>query len=155
MQTFQPFINLETIKSLNTNELEVFIDTCYEVHVPQEQLELLETLYADRVSEEDLNMTEDEPNVAEAWDMGVDLEEWLAYEYYRYLHPPTEWGGRKKGDFFKPETFNDFLSLHLKPTIKRKDILSAAKDIYERKQGLILRYRSANKINTIPKNLIS
>ena len=84
MQTLQPFIDLEIIKSLDTDELEVFIDACYEAYVPQEQLDLLETIYADRVSEEDLNMTEDEPNMREAHDMGVDLEEWLAYEYYQY-----------------------------------------------------------------------
>ena len=155
MQTIQPFIKLKIIKSLDTDELEVFIDACYEAYAPQEQLDLLETLYATRVSEEYLNMTEEEPNMAEAWDMGVDLEEWLAYEYYQYLHPKERVGGKEEADFFRPEGFNDFLSLNLKPTIKRKDILSAAKDIYERKQSLILRYRTANKINTIPKSLIS
>ena len=54
------------------------MDTRYESGAPQAELDALETAFAQRVSEDDLNMTEEEPNMAEAYDMGVDLEEWLA-----------------------------------------------------------------------------
>jgi len=138
------------IVQMGTNELEAYIDSRYEAGTPQAELDALETAFAEMVSEDDLNMTEDEPDMAEAWDMGVDLEEWLAYEYYRYLHPETEWGGREEQDFFAPECFNDYLSLNLKPTIKRKDILSAAKDAYEYKTQLIQRQKKYPKLSTIP-----
>ncbi len=148
MQTLKAGIN-----KMGTNELEAYIDTRYEAGAPQAELDALETAFAERVSEDEINMTEEEPNMAEAWDMGVDLEEWLANEYYRYLHPETEWGGRKEEGFFKPEVFNDFLSLNLKPTIKRKDIKDAAKDIYEYKTNLIRRQKSKPKLSNVPTRL--
>lgn len=130
------------ITKLGTEVLEAYIDSRYEAGAPQAELEVLETAFAERVSEDEINMTEEEPNMAEAWDMGVDLEEWLAYEYYRYLHPETEWGGREESGFFNPTLFNDFLSLNLKPNITRQDILEAAKDVYEYKSQLIQRQKS-------------
>ena len=141
------------IIQMGTEELEAYIDLRYEAGAQQGELDTLETAFAERDSEDEINMTEEEPNMAEAWDMGVDLEEWLAYEYYRYLHPETEWGGRKKEGFFNPTLFNDFLSLNLKPTIKRKDILSAAQDIYEYKTKLIKRQKSKHKLLNIPTRL--
>ena len=45
-------------------------------------------------------MTEEEPNMAEAWDMGVDLEEWLAIEYYQYLSSEKKWGGPRNQEWF-------------------------------------------------------
>ncbi|MDE2027079.1 MAG: hypothetical protein KGJ11_00885 [Candidatus Omnitrophica bacterium] len=155
MQTVKPFFNLELIESLNTEELEVFIDACYETHVPQEQLALLETIYAGRISEDELLMTEDEPSMSEAHDMGVDLEEWLAQEYFEYIHPNRRIGLRDSKDYFNPSCFDDFLYFNPKPGLTRKMLKEAARDIYERKRSLVLRYRSLNKINTIPKNLIS
>ena len=141
------------IAQMGTEELEAYVDSRYEAGAPQAELEALETAFAGRVSEDEINMTEEEPNMAEAWDMGVDLEEWLAYEYYRYLHPETEWGGREESGFFNPTLFNDFLSLNLKPNIKRKDILSAAQDAYQYKQRLIHRQKSYPKFSIIPEHL--
>ena len=141
------------INRLSTNDLEAYIDTRYEARAPQAELEALETAFTGRVSEDEINMTEEEPNMAEAWDMGVDLEEWLAYEYYRYLHPETEWGGREESGFFNPTLFNDFLSLNIKPSITRQDILEAAKDIYQYKTQLIQRQKSKLKLSHIPTKL--
>jgi len=155
MQTAQPFFNLEIIKSLDTENLEVLIDACYEAQATQEQLDLLETIYAQRVSEEDINMTEDDLDVSEALDMGVDLEEWLANEYFEFIHSDQRTGLRDSKDYFNPQLFNDFLYFNPKPGLTRKKIMAAARDIYERKQSLITRYQASNKINTIPKNLIS
>ena len=89
MQTLKAEITI-----LGTEDLESYIDSRYEAGVPQGELEALETAFAERVSEDELAMTEDEPAMAEAWDMGVDLEEWLALEYARYLDP-KEHGGRQ------------------------------------------------------------
>jgi len=138
------------ITKMGTEELEAYIDSRYEAGARQGELDALETAFAERLSEDDINMTEDEPNMAEAHDMGVDLEEWLVNEYYRYLHPETEWGGRQESGFFNPTLFNDFLSLNIKSTIKRKDILSAAKDAYEYKTKLIQRQKSKSKFIHIP-----
>ena len=44
------------ITNMGTNELEAYIDSKYEAGAPQEELEALEVTYADRVSEEDLNI---------------------------------------------------------------------------------------------------
>ncbi len=137
---------------LSTEELEKHIDSRYEAGVPQAELDALETEYAQRVSEDDLNMTEDEPQMSEAYDMGVDLEEWLAKEYNEFINPEWRIGGREEKDYFNPHSFNDFLTLNLKSGIKRKDIMEAAKDVYEYKKNLIDKYRSKNKFSNIPSN---
>ena len=130
---------------MGTNELEAYLDSRYEAGAPQAELEALEITFAERVSEDELNMTEEEPNMREAHDMGVDLEEWLAIEYFQYLNPNERVGGREDKDFFNPNGFNEFLSLNLKPGIKRKDIMEAARDIYEYRKNLTEKYRSKNK----------
>ena len=81
--------------------------------------------------------------MAEAYDMGVDLEEWLAIEYFQYLNPKERTRRQGNKRLFQPGLlFNDFLSLNLKPIITRKDILEAAKEIYEYKTNLIQRQKS-------------
>jgi hypothetical protein len=149
---------METVTSdiagMNTDELESYIDYRYEAGAPQKELDLLEIEYSKRVSEDDLNMTEDEPDMREAYDMGVDLEEWLAIEYYQFIHPEERIGGMETKDYFKPETFNDFLTLNLKAGITRKDIMVAAKDAYEYKRNLIIRQKSSNKISNIPEEML-
>ncbi len=107
------------------------------------------------VSEDDLNMTEDEPDMREAYDMGVDLEEWLANEYYEYTHPQERIGGREDSAYFSPDSFNDFMTLNLKPGMTKKDIMEAAKDVYEYRRNLIQRQKSSNKLSNIPKELLS
>ena len=125
-----PTVSLE-ITNMSTVELEEYIDSRYEVGAQQDELDILEMEYSNRVSEDDLNMTEDEPDMREAHEMGVDLEEWLANEYFEYTHPDKRVGGRGAKDYFHPHSFNDYLTLNLKAGIKRKDIMAAAKDVYE------------------------
>ncbi len=144
--------NAEIIQ-LSTEELEEHIDSRYEAGAPQDELDALEIEYSTRVSEDDLNMTEDEPAMSEAYDMGVDLEEWLAKEYYEFTNPEGRVGGREDKDYLNPDSFNDFMTLNLKVGIKRKDIMEAAKDVYEYKRNLIDKYRSRNKLSNIPGNL--
>ena len=142
------------ITGMNTEELESYIDYRYEAGAPQEELDALEIEYSKRVSEEDLKMTEDEPNMREAYEMGVDLEEWLASEYYQFIHPEARSGGKETKDYFRPRSFNDFMTINLKAGIKRKDIMAAAKDVYEYKRDLIKRQKSSNKLSNIPKELL-
>ena len=65
------------ITKMGTNDLEAYIDLRYEAGAPQAELEVLETAFAERVSEDEINMTEEEPNMAEP---GVwrSTGEWLA-----------------------------------------------------------------------------
>jgi hypothetical protein len=143
------------IKDMGTEELEAVIDSRYEADAPQDELDALETEYAARVSEDDLNMTEEDPNMREAHDMGVDFEEWLAKEYFEYTHPPERAGGREDNDYFTSSCFNEFMTINPRAGIKRKDILEAAKDIYEYKRNLIQRYKSSNKFSNIPDKFLN
>lgn len=93
-----------------TEELEAYIDSRYEAGTLQAELDALETAFAERVSEDEPNMTEEEPNMAEAHDMGVDLEEWLAIEYFQYLHP------KEKTSCLPPKTFTNTRGTFLKDT---------------------------------------
>ena len=136
------------IQELSTQALEKYIDSRYEAGAPQDELDALEVEYSKRVSEEDLNMRE-------AHEMGIDLEEWLANEYDEFIHPEKMAGGREAKDFFNPCSFNDFMTLNLKPGIKRKDIMAAAKDIYEYRRNLIQRQRSSHKLSNIPYELLN
>ena len=140
------------ITKLGTGDLEAYIDLRYESGAPQGELDALETAFAERVSEDE-NITEDEPNMSEAYDMGADLEEWLAIEYHQFIHPQERTSSRETRDYFSPACLNDFLSLNLKPTIKRKDILSAAKDVYEYKTQLIQRYKQKPKFSYLSSNI--
>ena len=142
------------ITAMSTDELESYIDYRYEAGAPQDELDVLEIEYSKRVSEDDLSMTEDEPDMREAHEMGVDFEEWLASEYYQFIHPNERSGGRDTKDYFKPESFNDFLTVNFKAGIKRKDIMAAAKDVYEYKRNLIKRQKSSNKLSNIPNELL-
>ena len=143
------------ITNMSTDELEKYIDSRYEAGAPQDELDVLETEYSNRVSEDDLNMTEDEPNMREALDMGVDLDEWLANEYFEYTHPDQRGGAKEAKDYFHPRSFNEFTMFNLKAGITRKDIMAAAKDVYEYKKNLIQRYKSKNKFSNIPSFLWS
>ena len=60
------------IKGMSTDELESYIDYRYEAGAPQDELDALEITYAKRVTEEDLNITEDEPNMSEE----IGLNRW-------------------------------------------------------------------------------
>ena len=141
------------ISKLSTIELEDYIDARYEAGAAQDELDVLETIYSFRVSEDDLNMSEDDPDIREAHEMGIDLEEWLAKEYFEYTHPRERVGGRESRHYLTRNCFDEFLTLHHKSNVRRKDIMAAAKDVYEYKRNLIQRYRAKNKFCNIPASL--
>ena len=150
-------VNTE-MTQLSTEELEKYIDSRYETEAPQAELEALETEYAQRVSEDDLNMTEDEPNMSE--EIGPDggnLEEGLIEMYRRYLQPQ----GKRDGLMDNKDIIGNiranledagFKSGGLKK-VSDKEVLAAAKDLYEHRKDLISRYKSKNKFSNIPGNL--
>ena len=143
---------------LSTEELEKYIDPRYEAEAPQVELNALETQYAQRVSEDDLNMTEDEPNMSEEiGPNGGNLELGLIEMYRRYLQPQ----GQRDGLMDNEDIIGNiranledagFKSGGLKK-VSDKEVLAAAKDLYEYKKSLIVRYKSKNKIINIPNRL--
>ena len=65
------------IKGIPTAELEKFVDSLYEAGAPQEELDLLKTLFDERVSEDDQSVTEEEQNISEETHQGAGLAEQL------------------------------------------------------------------------------
>ena len=145
------------ITKMDTNELETYIDSRYEAGAPQEELEALEVAYAQRVSEDDLNMTEEDPNMREDTAEGTHLEENLAEAYRRYLQPDDQRDGRMtKAEVvsFMRAIVEDSKSINKgMKKVSSGQILAAAKDVYEYKINLIIRYKSKNKLSSIPTNL--
>ena len=145
------------IINMSTNELEAYIDSRYEAGAPQEELEALEVAYAQRVSEDDLNMTEEDPNMREDTAEGTHLEENLRDAYRRYLQPEDERDGRATQEeliHFMRAIVEDSRGINKgMKDVSDSQILDAAKDVYEYRRNLIERYKSKNKLFNIPSNL--
>ena len=153
MENAQTILRIEGVIQLSTEQLEQYIDARYEANAPQEELEDLETVYSQRVSEDDLNMTEEEPNMHEEIQFGASLEEWLIQMYHRYITPQERCGMELSGIIGNMRsTLEQYSNGKLKnPTNQR--VLSAAKDVYEYKRNLINKYKSRNKLSIMPRNL--
>ena len=145
------------ITKMGTNELEAYIDLRYEAGASQEELEGLEVAYAQRVSEDDLNMTEEDPNMREDTAEGTHLEENLREAYRRYLQPEDERDGRATQEeliHFMRAIVEDSRGINKgMKDVSDSQILDAAKDVYEYRRNLIERYKSKNKLFNIPSNL--
>ncbi len=145
------------ITKMSTDELEQYIDARYEAGATQEELDALEMAYAERVSEDDLNMTEEDPNMREDTAEGTHLEENLVDAYRRYLQPDEERDGRmtrKEVVSFMRAIIEDSRGINKgMKDFSDGQALAAAKDVYEYKKNLIIRYKSKNKLSNIPTNL--
>ena len=137
----------------NTEELEEYIKSRYEANALQKELDELETIFAERVSEEDLNVTEEDINLSEdIGAQGVSIENQLINMYQRLFNPENRWGMTKEDIVSNMRTALEdtgMVSGGFKEGISDKEILSAAKDSYERKKALIARYKSFFKIDNI------
>ena len=137
------------ITKLSTDDLEAYIDARYEVWAPQDELDALEVEYAKRVSEDDLNMTEEDPNMQEDTAEGTHLEENLVDAYRRYLQPDDERDGRMTREevvSFMRAIIEDSRGINKEmKDVSDSQILDAAKDVYEYKKNLIQRYKSKKK----------
>ena len=145
------------ITKMTTNELEAYLDSRYEAGAPQEELEALEVAFAERVSEDDLNMTEEDPKMEEDTAEGTHLEENLVEAYRRYLQPDDQRDGRMTRAevvSFMRAIIEDSRGINKgMKDVSGGQILAAAKDVYEYKRNLIKRYKSKNKLSNIPANL--
>lgn len=140
------------VKEISTAELEKFIDSRYEAGAPQEELDLLETLFDERVSEDDQSVTEEEQNISEETHQGAGLVEQLIGMYHRYLNSGLR-NGMEVEDILGNmrsalETYG-FASGGFKRDTTDTRILELAKELYEDKQDLIKKYKSKEKISNI------
>ncbi|MFH0753082.1 MAG: hypothetical protein V2A70_00780 [Candidatus Omnitrophota bacterium] len=142
-----PTISIQTAQDLPTQSLEEYIQIRYESGALQGELDVLETIYARRVSEEDLNVTEEDISMSEEQFNGASFEEELFDAYRRYLQPQ----GRRDGLMDDKDIVSSLRSMvqdaaffmgGLKDHVTDNQMLEAAKDVYERKIGLINRYKS-------------
>ena len=143
---------------LSTEEFEKHIDSRYEAGATQAELNALETEYAQRVSEDDLNMTEDEPNMSEEiGPNGGNLEIGLIEMYRRYLQQQGQRDGLMDNADIIGNIRANLEDAGLKSRglkkVSDKAVLAAAKDLYEHRKRLIEKYKSKNKISNIPSNL--
>ena len=142
----------EVIK-LSTEELEKHIDSRYEANAPQRELNALETAYSERVSEDDLNMTEEEPAMREDTGEGTHVEENLVDAYRRYLQPDDHRDGamtKEEVILFMRGVIEDSEGINKRmKNVTDTEVLAAAKDAYEYKWNLINKYKSKNKLSNI------
>ena len=157
MNSTQTTPKIVEIAKLSTDDLEKYIDSRYEANAQQRELNALETVYSERVSEDDLNMTEEDPNMQEDTGEGTHLEENLVDAYRRYLQPDD----RRDGRMTKEEVVS-FMRAIIEDSrginkgmkgVTDEEVLAAAKDLYEHRKDLISKYKSKNKFSNIPCNL--
>lgn len=144
---------------LSTEELEKYIDSRYEAKAPQAELNALETEYSKRVSEDDLNMTEEEPDMSEEiGPNGGNLELGLIEMYRRYLQPEGKRDGLMDNKDIIAGIRANLEDAGLKSgglkDVTDEQVLAAAKDLYEHKKNLIEKYKSRNKLSNIPGSLL-
>lgn len=135
----------EEIKNLSTHELQDYIDKAYESGAPQEDLDALEDLWNERVSEEELGMEE-----------GIGIEKLLSKNYQEYLDfqagKPTPYTSLEsivtnmRSNIFNADPSNT-------KTLTDEQILDAAKDAYETMSRRIerLKKKKAHRIAALKK----
>ena len=141
-----------------TDELEKHILMRYEHGAPQEELDRLETLFAGRVTDDDIHMGEEDPQMSEEILNGASLEEWLSDSYFRYVQAQTD-PQRCTSDQELIDGMRDGLweagcrCQRLKDGVTDEQILDAARDIFERRNDLVRRHKRKNKYCHIPSRL--
>jgi len=125
------------VRSLDTENLESLMDTRYEAGASQKELDFLENIYAERMSEEEPNVSEDnEPSLEGNGRYGVDLESQLESFYSQFKLPVNA----RDGQYTNKELMTNIrenLKAHgdLKD-VSDEDIVNAAKDVAEWKEKL-------------------
>jgi hypothetical protein len=137
---------MTSVKRLSTEVLESYIELRYECGASQDELDTLETIFAGRVTEDDPAMTEEDIRMSEEQFNGASFEEGLFDLYRRYLQPR----GRRDGLMGDMDIVSGLRSWveeaafylgGLKENVTDRQILEAARDVYERKTDLIIRYK--------------
>lgn len=140
----------KTIRAFPTDQLESFISSRYEAGATQEELDFLETIWDERVSEDVLAMTEAEVDMSEDYIQGTNIEEALIDTYQRYIL------SQKTGEYRGATTDqirNGFLGVleEISPkkpleSVTNDQVFEAARDLYENKQALLTRQKSPKTV---------
>ncbi|MFA5217176.1 hypothetical protein [Sulfuricurvum sp.] len=147
-----------SLNELDTNTLETFINERYEAGATQDELDLLEEIFAKRVSEDNLLVTEEDVTMSEDSIQGSNLEDALIDTYKRYL------ASKKTGEYngtSTEEIKNNFLDVlkemaTSKPleSVTNDQVFEAAKELYDAKQALLKRQKKTKgqaSVREIPK----
>lgn len=132
---------------LCTNTLEQYLDARYEARARQRELEALEMEYSKRVSEDELNITDEELDMGEEIHSGASLEEQLCRMYHRYLMPDERCGMEIEDIIGNMRSALELYAHGKINTSSDAEIFAAAKDIYEHKKDLIAKYQSLKKFS--------
>ena len=137
----------KTIKGLNIHDLEELMDIRYKAEAPQEELDILEDEYATRISEEYLDISEEDVSMSEENEGGTSIGNQLANMYYRYITPDERQGMSEKDILSNMRSALQTAGVRMGgfKGATDKQILDAAKDTYERKLSLIERYKKGKK----------
>ena len=152
MQMTDPFIQLALSKTfygrvsfhIPTDKLEDYILLRYEQDAPQCELDILETAFSARVTEDDILMTEDDDRMSEDMINGASLEECLFDIYSRYLEHLRNPDGDPVNIFFLLLAPYNASGIHLKSLAKISGLL---KDKYFRKS--LVNCASADEVLTV------
>jgi DNA repair protein RadC/superfamily II DNA or RNA helicase len=125
--------------------LEKLIKQKYQENADEKEIGILETEYSKLISEEDINIIEEDVNMGE----GFSTEELLTSAYINWLEPKDETGMRANG-MMDINLINNMRSI-IKDgggvkKLSDKNVLAAAKDAYETKQEFIKRHRAQKAI---------
>lgn len=137
---------------LETADLEGYIESRYEAGAGQTELDVLETLYAERISEESPGFLDEMENVLDADQVGwASLEEVLIRSYHNLISGDAEKSGMSKEDVLTnmraniEEAMFESGQKDVKDAITKitdEQIMDAAKDVYEAKVELLKRIKS-------------
>ena len=139
--------------TLRTDELANYIDQRYADRACQLELDRLECIFAARVTEEDISISDDdlsvtemELNVGEESAGWVSLEEQLMHMYYRYISPERRCGMETKDIIGNMRAaINCYLiDAGDAENFRAAAILEAGRDAYERRMSLLQKHRLKN-----------
>jgi hypothetical protein len=126
-------------KNLPTNDLEKHIGDRYEQGAEQTELNDLETIYAERVSEETPGFLDEREDDQTGEDGEVGLEENIATVYGQYLHGTYNWEYEDLIGNMRASV-DEYGGLPKK--ISDEELFNIAKKLYEDREALIGRYKN-------------
>lgn len=139
------------VSTWSTKDLEEFIDSRYEEGAPQEELNVLEEIYAERASEEneglvDQKTGEDAESTQE--DVGLALDEILAKTYKSHaLDKDQTYGsdenfaGNVRSNLTHPQLKTGFTQ-EMVDSLSDEQVIKIAKDAYDRRQKLVAKQKA-------------
>ena len=132
----------ETLRRVETKDLEEHIDKRYESSATQDELDLLEEAYAERISEESPGFLEEREGDQTGEDGEASLEELLSNMYARYISGEAETAGMGKKDVLVNMRVNIENFGGKVENISDEEILLAAEDLYNTRKELIERRKA-------------